>query len=125
MGVERILGNEMADGEQAAVAVEEEIELHGGDQGAGRDLDGLQPTIQRRARLGVLRDVAAVARDRPLHGLDPEQHILARGIGPFVGQHARQVGGLAGASHQVVQPVGKPQQRRGNIVERTDQFLRR
>jgi hypothetical protein len=43
MRIKGILGNEIADGEQAALAVEEEVELHGRDQGASRDLDGLQP----------------------------------------------------------------------------------
>ena len=75
--------------------------------------------------LGILRDVATMALDRPLRGLDPEQHVRARGIGPFAGQRAGQVGGLAGVERQIVQPIRMPQQGRGKIVQGAGQFARR
>ena len=72
-------------------------------------------------RLGILHDVAAVALDRPLHGLDPEQHVLARGIGLVRGQRARQIGEPC-RRRETLEPSsgrsGSRLERRGKIVER-------
>ena len=108
-GIERILGDDIADGKQAAVVVEEEIELHGVRHGARRGFDRMQPALQRRRRLGARRDVATMALDRALRGFDPEQHVGARLIGPFVGERASQIGCLAGVDRQIVQSIRKLQ----------------
>jgi hypothetical protein len=102
----------------AAGRIEKKIELHGVGKGARRRLDRLQPAVQRRDRARRLRAVATIALDRPLRGLDPEQHVGARGIAAFAGQRAGKVGGRRSLPRELLRPVRPGHaQGGGQIVE--------
>ena len=82
--------------------------------GAGRRFDRLQPALQRRDRLDVLRDVAPTALERALDGLDPERHVGAAFVAAFAAERPGKVGGRRGVPRELFEWPG---QGCGQVVE--------
>ena len=72
MGIQRIVGDAVPDGQQVPVPIEKKAELHLPGHGAGLRLQRLQPMLQEVSRLRREGRIPPVALDCTVHGLDPE-----------------------------------------------------
>ncbi|MNF43877.1 hypothetical protein D3C84_249780 [compost metagenome] len=89
--VEPVVGEGVADGEQAALLIEQEPEVHPHGEGAGLGCHGVQPSL---AYLGVGGLILQMFGHHPLEGLQPEEELLPLPLTGLQVELVRRVAGL-------------------------------